>query len=441
MNTPSLVIGILPEQAMRVLPHQVIFAGLLELSGYELRDAIEHELAENPALVGDSPGLPTVPLLAASAGPMAADGLPAAKETPVAALLADVAADLPSADRWLAEYLLADLDERGLLGRSVETLASELRVPIERMIRVLAAVRRAGPPGIAAIDVRECLRLQLAVLPTRGVAVPPHLHAVLEQPWELVAEPARCAVATGISRAAVEQALDFLRQHCRPYAFLSDGTATPAAISAPDLVVIEDADGELDVVAADPGSSLRIDRRYLDAVRGEQLPRAQAAELHAQVSRARAFIAHLQQRTGTVVTVARAAVRRQAAFVRQGPRAHTPLTRTELAAELGLSEPTVSRAVSRKSLRLPDGRVIALAALFGTSVSVREALRELLRGDPPARSDGELAALLSAAGFRIARRTVAKYRCQIGAPASSRRPDVEGRSRLRLPEISFAGPA
>ena len=422
MNTPSLAIGTLPEQAMRVLPHQVVFAGLLELSGYELRDAIEHELADNPALVGDPPALPTVPLFAAGAGPMAAaDNLPAAKEPPAVAMLADVAADLPSADRWLAEYLLADLDERGLLGRSMETIASELRVPLARMIRVLAAVRKAGPPGIAAIDIRECLRLQLAALSVQGVAVPPHLHTVLEQPWELVAAPARCAATIGTSRAAVEQALDFLRRHCRPYAFLSDYGATQAAISAPDLVVIEDADGELDVVAADPGSSLRIDGRYLEVIRGDTLPHAQATELHAQVSRARAFIAHLQQRTGTVLTVARAAVRRQAAFVRQGPRAHAPLTRTELAAELGLSEPTVSRAVSRKSLRLPDGRIIALAALFGTSVGVREALRELLCGDPPDRSDGELATLLSAAGFQVARRTVAKYRRQIGVAASGGR--------------------
>jgi RNA polymerase sigma-54 factor len=422
MSTPSLAIGTLPAQTMRVLPHQVIFAGLLELSGTELRDAINHELAGNPALVGDPPAWPTLPLLPAGAGPLAAAGdLPAAEEPPVAALLADVAADLPSADRWLAEYLLADLDERGLLGRSVEAIAIELRVSPARMTRVLAAVRKAGPAGIAATDIRECLRLQLAALSAQGVAVPPQLYTVLEQPWELVATPSRCATKIGTSRATVEEALEFLRRHCRPYAFRSDCGATPAAAPAPDLVVVESPDGELDVVAADPGSSLRIDRRYLEVLCGNQLPRAQATELHEQISRARAFIAHLQQRTGTVLIVARAAVRRQAAFVRHGPRAHAPLTRTELAAELGLSEPTVSRAVSRKSLRLPDGQVIALAALFGTSVGVRDALRELLRGDPPARSDGELATLLSAAGFRVARRTVAKYRRQIGmAPARGR---------------------
>jgi RNA polymerase sigma-54 factor len=225
----------------------------------------------------------------------------------------------------------------------------------------------------------------------------------------------------GTSRAAVEEALDFLRRHCRPYAFRSDCDTTLAVTAAPDLVAVEGPDGELDVVAVDLGSSLRIDRRYLEVVRGNQLAHAQAAELREQISRARAFIAHLQQRTGTVLTVARAAVRRQAAFVRHGPQAHAPLTRTELAAELGLSEPTVSRAVNRKSLRLPDGRIVALAALFGTSVGVREALRELLCGDPPTHSDGELATLLSAAGFQVARRTVAKYRRQIGVAASGGR--------------------
>ena len=63
----------------------------------------------------------------------------------------------------------------------------------------------------------------------------------------------------------------------------------------------------------------------------------------------------------------------------------------------------------------------ALAALFGTSVGAREALRELLHGEPPARSDGELAVLLSAAGYQVARRTVTKYRREIGvAPCRQR---------------------
>jgi RNA polymerase sigma-54 factor len=421
MDVP-LALEILPRPAMHVLPHQLVFAGLLELSGAELRTAIDRELAKNPALTRDGPDLPTVPLAPAGSGPVALpEDLPAAPEPPTAALLSEVAAGLPGPDRWLAAYLLADLDERGLLGRSAETIASQLRVQPARMARVLTAVRAAGPPGIAAADIRECLRLQLAALAEGGVAVPPLLSILLEQPWELLTRPAHCAAELGAPQTAVEQALDFLRAHCRPYALQMSSPAAAAAAPVPDLVVVQEPAGELDVVAADHESSLRIDSGYLEVLGSSQLPGAQAAQVREQVGRARAFIAHLQQRTGTVLTVARAAVRRQAAFINDGPRAHAPLTRTELAAALGLAESTVSRAVSRKSLRLPDGRMITLAALFGTSVGAREALRELLHGEPPARSDAELAVLLSAAGYQVARRTVTKYRRQIGA-APCRRP-------------------
>jgi RNA polymerase sigma-54 factor len=415
MDAPSLTFETLPRHAMHVLPHQVVFAGLLELSNTELHDAIERELAENPALIRETHDFSTVPLVPAGAGTTAIpDDLPAAQEPPTASLLSDAAAGLPSTDRWLAAYLLADLDERGLLGRSVEEIAIQLRVPPPRVARVLTAVRAVGPPGIAATDIRECLQLQLAALSDRGIAPPPLLSTLLEQPWELLTRPARCSAEIGAPQAAVEQALDFLRRHCRPYALQMPSCAVPAAVPAPDLVVLCGPYGELDVVAADEGSSLRIDCRYLEVGRECQLPRAQAAQVHEHISRARAFISHLQQRTGTVLTVARAAVRRQAAFIHDGPCAHRSLTRTELAAALDLAESTVSRAVSRKSLRLPDGRIIALAALFGTSVGAREALRELLHGDPGARSDGELAVLLSAAGYQLARRTVTKYRRQIG---------------------------
>jgi RNA polymerase sigma-54 factor len=422
MDAPSLTFEALPRHAMHVLPHQVIFASLLELSGAELNDAIERELAQNPALVRDTPDPPTVPLVPASNGPATAPGdPPAAQEPPTAALLSDAAASLPADDRWLAAYLLADLDERGLLGRSVEAIAVQLRVPPARMARVLTALRAVGPPGIAATDIRECLQLQLAALADRGIAVPPLLSTLLEQPWELLTRPARCAAEIGASRAEVEQALDFLRRHCHPYALQLSSRAVPAAAPAPDLVVLRGPGGELDVVAADQESWLRIDRHYLEVAGGGQLPRAQAAQVHEHICRARAFIAHLQQRTGTVLTVARAAVRHQAAFIHDGPRAHTSLTRSELAAALGFAESTVSRAVNRKSLRLPDGRVVELAALFGTAVGAREALRELLQGDLPARSDGELAVLLSAAGYQLARRTVTKYRGQIGAAPCRRR--------------------
>jgi DNA-directed RNA polymerase specialized sigma54-like protein len=164
MDAPSLTFEALPRHAMHVLPHQVIFASLLGLSGAELHDAIERELAQNPALVRDTPDPPTVPLPPASSRPATAPGdPPAAQEPPTAALLSDAAASLPGDDRWLAAYLLADLDERGLLGRSVEAIAVQLRPPAgmpPRPHQIRRPQRSSGRLSLRrpAIMLRDCFR-------------------------------------------------------------------------------------------------------------------------------------------------------------------------------------------------------------------------------------------------------------------------------------------
>ena len=80
----------------------------------------------------------------------------------------------------------------------------------------------------------------------------------------------------------------------------------------------------------------------------------------------------------------------------------------------------MSRAVKDKVLQLPDGRVVPLAAMFGASTSVMEALRELLAGAERPSSDDQLAEELARRGHQVARRTVTKYRNALGVPAAKR---------------------
>jgi RNA polymerase sigma-54 factor len=119
--------------------------------------------------------------------------------------------------------------------------------------------------------------------------------------------------------------------------------------------------------------------------------------------------------------VAEQVVERQREFLRLGPRFLHPLTRAEVAATLGLHESTVSRAVSGKLALLPSGRVMPLAAFFDVSLGPRETLRQAIDAEPRPLSDGELARLLASRGHPVARRTVAKYRAQLGIPAHSAR--------------------
>ena len=86
------------------------------------------------------------------------------------------------------------------------------------------------------------------------------------------------------------------------------------------------------------------------------------------------------------------------------------MTRTEIAAEIGVHESTVSRAASDKVVLLPGGEPMDYSQFFVASRSVRDVLRELIETEARPLSDGELAALLATRGYPIARRTVAKYR-------------------------------
>jgi RNA polymerase sigma-54 factor len=131
------------------------------------------------------------------------------------------------------------------------------------------------------------------------------------------------------------------------------------------------------------------------------------------LNRALMFISNLGKRQSTLLRVGEAIVAHQQAFLRYGLRHLAPMTRLELAAELGLHESTVSRVVVDKTAVLPAGRVWPLSAFFTSTLCVQDVMRELVVAEPRPLSDQKLAQLLAERGFPVARRTVAKYRAQM----------------------------
>jgi RNA polymerase sigma-54 factor len=134
---------------------------------------------------------------------------------------------------------------------------------------------------------------------------------------------------------------------------------------------------------------------------------------------ARAFLTLLRDRRDTLRRVTEYAVQRQREFLAGGSL--RPLTRAEVAADLGLHESTVSRAVADKHALLPDDRLSPLAAFFGVSGGADEQLRRLLRSAPGSLSDQRLADLMRDAGYPMARRTVAKHRARLGFASTALR--------------------
>jgi RNA polymerase sigma-54 factor len=110
-------------------------------------------------------------------------------------------------------------------------------------------------------------------------------------------------------------------------------------------------------------------------------------------------------------------------FLEKGIRYLRPLTRAEIAIRLNLDEGTVSRTTANKYALLPNGRLIPLSDFFDRSLGIKDRLRELIQSEEPNHrlSDEELARLLTAHGILLARRTVTKYREEMGIGSSRER--------------------
>lgn len=444
----GLALAMVPQLVMQPSAALIAFTQLLVLPAADLEELIDRELAENPALdrleerhcpgcgrpVGDTrcpactPGAgrtPPSPGQVSSGEPLHAV---AHSATVAEQLFPDVAALLAPEDHPVAAYVLADLDDRGLLGREPGDVATALGTEEDRVVRVVEAIRAVGPPGICARDVVECLLLQLEPWEARGEA-PPHARAMITEHLEDLGKgrSRRIARSLGITDAEVAATRDFLRRCLRPYVtFEGVGADRPARMVA-DVVVRARADDPEELEVDVPQwRALRVDPCFArfgqrTAEQHGWVSKAERERVAEQVARGRSFLSRLHQRSATLRLVAEQVLVHQKGFLRLGPAAHVPLTRAEIARELGMHESTVSRAVNGKHVQLPDGRIIPFGSFFGSTQSPRECLRAVLAEARQPLSDRQLAAELQARGHRVARRTVAKYRAQLGvAPQLAR---------------------
>ena len=438
-----------PVLAMQPTAGLVAFAELLALAAPDLEARVEVEVAANPALDCDRVGAcpvcggreaacrcpslsrPTEGRGRPGGGPDLLELL-ACRRTLAERLLADLRPSLTGADQRIAEYLAGSLDQRGRLGETSGDAAAALGVPLANVERVLTHMRRLGPPGIAARDGRECLLLQLDHWETEHP--PEHLvRRILEDHLEALAAGRLGAIArsTGAQQADVQAAGEFIRARLRPYpveqAEPEDLVAGPADSPSvlPDVLIVEPPEpaGRFRVhVVESRRLGVMVNPLY-EELAGAGFAAPDGVRDHARwhVRRARAFLGRLEQRRRTLQVVSECVVERQEGFLRGGPAQLEPLTRAEVASEVGLHESTVSRAVAGKHAQLTSGRVMPLSGFFDGSLAVRELLRRLIAAEGRPRSDAALAKALAAEGHPVARRTVAKYRAQLAIPAYSGR--------------------
>jgi RNA polymerase sigma-54 factor len=386
-----------PLQTLGVSAELVARAEMLALSSAELADEVRRELDANPALVlEESPA----PIRAAPVAATAVRDLePTARESDADRLLTELRLACSASEHPIAEHLVASLDDRGYLDAEPGEIAATLGVEPARVDRVLAELRSLGPPGIAARDLSQCLTLQLD---RQGVADPVVREVIGSYLPSLAAgRYAEIAAALGVSRHDVLRARTYIRTRLRPSpAFSNDPAPAMAAL--------------VDVRLTEPARfPLRVCPLYAELARDGTPRERRHAEPRAR--RASEFTSRIVRRWDTMASVAEFAVQSQAEFVRRGSGPRSSLTRAEVARALSVHESTVSRAVRDRHARLPGGSVIPLSELFGVADGAREALRALLLSERRPRTDTQLAEALAVRGHRVARRTVAKYRAQLGA--------------------------
>lgn len=442
-----------PEMGMRVTPALLNLAHLLSLPTMALEQAVRQELAENPALeeveAQDVPcprcGRPLIEGIClrcesqstnyeppgAAVSDEAVDPLlfVAAPRSLSESLLADLYASLPAADHRIALSLVGSMDDQGFLADDPADIAYSLNIDPERVEAVLRRLRDLGPPGIATRDSRECMLAQIDSLAAQGVTNP-HARAIVSDHLEDLAARRykQIARALRISADDVTAARHFISTHLWPYpaegAFSDAREVSRTRYRMPD-VAFQETDGRFIVeVLNSPRRALRLNPLYRElAGRAATLDPDERGHVQEFVARARVFLANLRQREQTLKRIGEAIVERQEEFLRYGVRFLKPMTRAEIAAELGLHESTVSRATSDKTALLPAGALLPVSEFFVAARSVQDVLRELIAAEEKESplSDQTLADMLGERGFPIARRTVAKYRDQMRIPPAQLR--------------------
>jgi RNA polymerase sigma-54 factor len=296
---------------------------------------------------------------------------------------------------------------------------------------MLAIIQRLDPSGTGARDLRECLLIQLVELADTTSLT---YRLVAEAFPDLIAHRWNdLAKRFGVEPAAVQTAADQLsRLDPKPglkYSEQSDGYIIP------DLIV-EKIGGRYQVFLNDTGMPrLRLSRSYQEIARDKKKMTPENREFIAsKMNSANWMIQAIEQRRQTMLKVMNFIVDRQRDFFEKGIEYLKPLTLREVAEVINMHESTVSRVTNEKYVQTPRG-VLPLKFFFSSALStasgedasarsIRAKLEKMVSEENSARplTDQQIVHLFQEQGIQIARRTVAKYRDQLGIlPARMRK--------------------
>jgi RNA polymerase sigma-54 factor len=341
--------------------------------------------------------------------------------------LADLTPEIHEAMR----YLIGSIDDRGFLTQSPNDIALQTGLPLDSVQQAAKLLKGFEPAGIGCQTLEECLLLQLAAKGrTDSLA-----SRIVRDYFQL------------LSRRRIPEIARKLGSHMDDVQLAIEeiGTLDPAPgrrfaddnnrVVVPDVTVEKDGDKWAIHLNSDYIPRLRISNTYRDLIAKGTLSKEEREYLRERMRSGKFLINSIEQRQQTIERITREILKVQHEFFEEGVSKLRPLTMTQIADAVGVHETTVSRAIANKYIKTPHG-VFDFKYFFtpgyqndsGASVSntsVKEMINDLVAGEDRSQplSDQEIVAKLQEKGINIARRTVAKYREELGLLPSNLRRD------------------
>jgi len=339
-------------------------------------------------------------------------------------------------DYVIGVAIIDAINDDGYLASSVDDLWQGLFDHLESLERdevqaVLHLIQNFDPSGVGALDLADCLHLQVAQLPDAT----PYKALALEFIARHLDLLTSCDIAKLSKRLEwpehqIKSVLTLIRTlDPKPGLSLQ---ANDVEYVVPDVFVSRIRGQWLASLNPDIAPKLRVNPFYSGMVkRADNSQDNVSMKNHLQ--EARWFIKSLHSRNDTLLRVAKSIIDRQGDFFDHGPIAMRPMVLRDIAEELSLHESTISRVTTQKYMHTPQG-VIEFKYFFSSHVNtedggecsataIRALIKELVDNENPAKplSDSKIADLLKEKGINVARRTIAKYREAMLVPSTSQR--------------------
>ena len=339
-------------------------------------------------------------------------------------------------DHAIAMAIIDSINEDGYLCTTPEDIYQGLQnqlddLDFDEVNAVLHRIQQFDPPGVAAIDLSDCLRLQLLQLPE---TTPYRKEALLivTRYLRLLAthEQAMLTRKLEVTERQLNEIVSLIRTlDPKPGVKIQD---SDSEYIIPDVYVTKENGHWLVSLNRDIAPKLRINPFYSALIKRADNSKDNVC-MKDHLQEAKWFIKNLHNRNDTLLRVARCIVEKQTPFLEHGSIAMKPMVLRDIAEELDLHESTISRVTTQKYMHTPNG-IFEFKYFFSSHVStegggecsstaIRAFIKELIDNENQARplSDSKIADFLQAKGINVARRTIAKYREAMLISSSSQR--------------------